>query len=97
MRHHEGFFERSPEKWSLTTRNSSNKTMKSKLIILSIATLLGCVSCHTIGGVGKDVEAVGSDTLFWPLSERFFLGNRLFFLVFRKTKAQAEQAVRNKK
>ena len=30
-------------------------------IILSIATLLGCVSCHTIGGVGKDVEAVGSD------------------------------------
>ncbi len=35
--------------------------MKSKLIILSIATLLGCVSCHTIGGVGKDVEAVGSD------------------------------------
>lgn len=56
-----GFFERSPEKWSLTTRNSSNKTMKSKLIILSIATLLGCVSCHTIGGVGKDVEAVGSD------------------------------------
>lgn len=35
--------------------------------------------------------------LFWPLSERFFLGNRLFFLVFRKTKAQAEQAVRNKK
>ena len=35
--------------------------MKSKLIILSIATLLGCVSCNTIGGVGKDVEAVGSD------------------------------------
>ena len=35
--------------------------------------------------------------LFWPLSERFFLGNRLFFLVFRKTKAPAEQAVRNKK
>ena len=32
--------------------------MKSKLIILSIATLLGCVSCNTIGGVGKDVEAV---------------------------------------
>ena len=31
--------------------------MKSKLIILSIATLLGCVSCNTIGGVGKDVEA----------------------------------------
>ncbi len=61
VRHHEGFFERSSEKWSLTTRNSSNKTMKSKLIILSIATLLGCVSCHTIGGVGKDVEAVGSD------------------------------------
>lgn len=35
--------------------------MKTKLIILSIATLMGCVSCHTIGGVGKDVEAVGSD------------------------------------
>ena len=34
--------------------------MKSKLIILSIATLLGCVSCNTIGGVGKDVEAMGS-------------------------------------
>lgn len=49
------------EEWSLITRNSSNKTMKSKLIILSIATLLGCVSCNTIGGVGKDVEAVGSD------------------------------------
>lgn len=47
--------------WSLITRNSSNKMMKSKLIILSIATLLGCVSCNTIGGVGKDVEAVGSD------------------------------------
>ncbi len=39
----------------------SNKTMKNKLIILSIATLLGCVSCHTIGGVGKDVESVGSN------------------------------------
>ena len=35
--------------------------MKSKLIILSIATLLGCVSCNTIGGVGQDVEGVGSD------------------------------------
>ena len=55
------FFERGAEEWSLITRNSSNKTMKSKLIILSIATLLGCVSCNTIGGVGKDVEAVGID------------------------------------
>ena len=35
--------------------------MKSKLIILSIATLLGCVSCNTIGGVGKDVEGAASD------------------------------------
>ena len=35
--------------------------MKSKLIILSIATLLGCVSCNTIGGVGKDVGPLGSD------------------------------------
>ena len=43
------------KEWSLIIRNTSNKTMKSKLIILSIATLLGC------GGVGKDVEAVGSD------------------------------------
>ena len=34
--------------------------MKSKLIILSIATLLGCVSCNTIGGVGKDVKAASS-------------------------------------
>ena len=32
--------------------------MKSKLIILSIATLLGCVSCNTIGGVGKDVDCL---------------------------------------
>ncbi len=39
----------------------SNKTMKTRLIILSVATLLGCVSCHTIGGVGKDVESVGTD------------------------------------
>ena len=36
--------------------------MKSKLIILSIATLLGCVSCNTIGGVGKDVEAEETNT-----------------------------------
>lgn len=61
MWHDHGFFEREMEEWSLIIRNSSNKTMKTKLIILSIATLLGCVSCHTIGGVGKDVEAVGSD------------------------------------
>lgn len=61
MWHDHGFFERGLEEWSLIIRNSSNKTMKTKLIILSIATLLGCVSCHTIGGVGKDVEAVGSD------------------------------------
>lgn len=59
--HHLRFFEQGPGKWSLITRNSSNKMMKTKLIILSVATLLGCVSCHTIGGVGKDVEAVGSD------------------------------------
>lgn len=39
----------------------SNKMMKNRLIILSVVTLLGCVSCHTIGGVGKDVESVGSD------------------------------------
>lgn len=61
MWHDHGFFEQGPGKWSLITRNSSNKMMKTKLIILSIATLLGCVSCHTIGGVGKDVESVGSD------------------------------------
>lgn len=35
--------------------------MKTKLILLSAITLLGCVSCHTIGGVGKDVESVGND------------------------------------
>lgn len=35
--------------------------MKTKLIILGVATLLGCVSCHTIGGVGRDVESVGND------------------------------------
>lgn len=61
MWHDHGFFEQGSKEWSLIIRNSSNKTMKTKLIILSIATLLGCVSCHTIGGVGKDVEAVGSD------------------------------------
>ena len=35
--------------------------MKTKLIILGVATLLGCVSCHTICGVGRDVESVGND------------------------------------
>ena len=45
----------------------------------------------------KEQALLKETHLFWPLSERFFLGNRLFFLVFRKTKAPAEQAVRNKK
>lgn len=61
VRHDPRLFERGSREWGLIPRNSSNKTMKTKLIILSIATLLGCVSCHTIGGVGKDVESVGSD------------------------------------
>ncbi len=35
--------------------------MKVKMIILGVATLIGCVSCNTISGVGKDVESVGSE------------------------------------
>lgn len=61
IRHQIAFFERDRKKRNLTLWNVSNKTMKSKLIILSIASLLGCVSCHTIGGVGRDVEAVGNN------------------------------------
>lgn len=61
MWHQGAFFERRLSAGSLNIRNSSNKMMKTKLIILSVATLLGCVSCHTIGGVGRDVESVGTD------------------------------------
>jgi predicted small secreted protein len=35
--------------------------MKTKLIILSVVTLLSCVSCNTVRGIGKDVSSVGND------------------------------------
>lgn len=35
--------------------------MKTKFILLGIATALGLAACNTISGIGKDVESVGTN------------------------------------
>ncbi len=37
------------------------KNMTMKMMILGVAVLIGCVSCNTVKGVGRDVQSVGSD------------------------------------